>query len=103
MIAHAARLRRAAGRVGLGIEVDDHGRAAEVRQLDGAAVLVRQLEVGSGVTLLNHARDASGGIRASRLRGLVGGRRTSISAWERFSEQARARRAERAAAVRPYR
>src|SRR6476620_9366319 len=55
MIAHAAGLGCAAGRFRLGIEVEDDTLSAEVRELDGAPMLVGQLEVGRLMCGLDHA------------------------------------------------
>src|SRR5437588_4442374 len=54
VVAHAAGLLRAAGGVGLGIEVQHYTLAAEVSQLDSAAVLVGELEVGGLVSGFDH-------------------------------------------------
>ena len=61
VVAHAARLRGAPGRVGLGIEVEDDLAAAEVAEAHGVAVLVGKLEVGGRLAGLDHA---PGGYRA---------------------------------------
>src|SRR5262249_17934164 len=49
-----ARLGRAAGRVVLGIEVENDRLAAQVGELDGAAVVARELEVRCGLAFLDH-------------------------------------------------
>ena len=57
VVAHAAGLGGAAGGVGLGIEVENDGLAAQARQRDGVAVLVGEGEVGGGVAGIQcHAR-----------------------------------------------
>src|SRR5487761_196332 len=56
MVAYPARLGGAAGRVRLGIEVQDDGLAAEVRELHSTPVLVGQLEVGGHGAGIDHAR-----------------------------------------------
>ena len=53
-IADRAGLRRAARRVGLGVEVQDDRAAAQGRQADGLAVLVGQLEVRCGCAWADH-------------------------------------------------
>jgi hypothetical protein len=55
VVADAARLRGAAGSVGLWIEVEDDGAAAEVGEADGTRVLVGKLEIRGRVALLAHA------------------------------------------------
>ena len=42
-------------RVGLGIEVEDDSLAAEIAEADGLSVLVRKLEVGSGLARFDHS------------------------------------------------
>src|SRR5258708_39371493 len=69
VVAHAARLGRAARRVGLRVEVEDGRLATEVRQLHCAAVLVRQLEVGGLVALFDHGRED---MTSKRRAGLAG-------------------------------
>jgi len=59
MVAHAAGLRGAAGRLGLGVEVHDHRLPAEVGQPHRPPVLVGQLEVGREFSRLWHRRDAT--------------------------------------------
>src|SRR5439155_11770148 len=54
VVAHAAGLLGAAGGVCLGIKVENYPLAAEVRQLDSAAVLVGELEVGGLLAGLDH-------------------------------------------------
>jgi hypothetical protein len=61
------------GRVGLGVEVEDHRLAAELRELDGVAVLVGEGEVRGLLSLLDHGRDPN---HLSR-RGLTGSPRLS--------------------------
>src|SRR5581483_8797406 len=46
VITNPARLGRTAGRERLRIEVEDHALAAQVRQRNGLAMLVRESEVG---------------------------------------------------------
>ena len=54
VVTNAAGLGGAARRVGLGIEVDDDGAAAQLRQRDRLAVLVGEGEVGCGLAWLDH-------------------------------------------------
>ena len=63
VVADAARLRRAPGGVGLGIEVEDDGPAAQAREAHGGAVVVGELEVGGLVAGLDHGRRVSGRAR----------------------------------------
>jgi hypothetical protein len=55
VVANAAGLGRAPGRVGLGVEVEDHGAAAQVGERDRLAVLVGEREVGGGAASFDHA------------------------------------------------
>ena len=55
-VTDAAGLRRAARRVGLGVEVENDATAAQVGESDGVAVLVGELEVGGR----SPARSSSG-------------------------------------------
>src|SRR5207248_6945693 len=70
VVAHAAGLLRAAGGVGLGIEVQHYTLAAEVSQLDSAAVLVGELEVGGLISGFDHSVNTTGARRMPRLRGM---------------------------------
>src|SRR5205823_938019 len=54
-VADPARLPRAAGRVVLGIEVEDDRLAAQVGELDGPAGIALELEVRSRFAFLDHA------------------------------------------------
>ena len=72
VVADPARLRRAARRVGLGIEVQDDRLALEVGQLDVVAVLVGEVEVGCRGAVLEHGSQAIP--RAERVRAANAGR-----------------------------
>ena len=50
VVAHAARLRRAAGRIRLGVEVEDNRLAAQRRQSDRLPVLIWEFEVRGLIT-----------------------------------------------------
>jgi hypothetical protein len=55
VVAYAARLGCATGRVGLRVEVEDHGLPAQAGEPDQLAVLVRKLEVGRLLSSRYHA------------------------------------------------
>src|SRR3954452_12392464 len=93
MIAHAAGLGCAAGRFRLRIEVEDHTLPPEVRELDGAPMLVGQLEVGGLMSGLDHgsilvfapgyrsiARNATSCVRSARLGAFICASRSVRSA-----------------------
>jgi len=59
MVAEAAGLGGAARRVVLGVEVEDHGPAPELRQGHRVALVVHRREVGRHVSGLEHGRPSS--------------------------------------------
>jgi hypothetical protein len=66
VLSHTAGLGGAAGRIGLRIKVDDDRLPSVVGQLDGASVLVGQLEVGGMLSGFDHADISCHGLLGCR-------------------------------------